>query len=93
MRMLPVIDDARLSFTGRQIVLWALALIPVSLFPAVAGITGAAYFVAAAVLGVAFLAFAVKCGLTGSRPDARRLFLASILYLPALLGVMMLGRF
>lgn len=93
MRMLPVIDDPGLSFTGRQIVLWALALIPVSLFPAVVGMTGAAYFIAAALLGVAFLAFAVKCALTGSRQDARRLFLASILYLPALLGVMMLGRF
>lgn len=92
MKVLPVIDPS-LSFTGRQIVLWALALIPVSLFPAVVGMTGAAYFVAAAFLGVGFLAFAVKCALSGSRVDARRLFLASILYLPALLGVMMLGRF
>ncbi|CAA9379910.1 MAG: Heme O synthase, protoheme IX farnesyltransferase COX10-CtaB [uncultured Phycisphaerae bacterium] len=91
MRMLPVIDPD-LSFTGRQIVLWALALVPVSLFPAVVGMTGATYFVAAAFLGVAFLAFSVKCGLSGSRTDARRLFLASILYLPALLGVMMIGR-
>ena len=93
MKMLPVIDDARFSFTGRQIVLWALALIPVSLFPAVAGLTGTAYFAAAALLGVAFLWFAVRCALTGARADARRLFLASIIYLPALLGVMMLGQF
>lgn len=93
MRMLPVIDDPGLSFTGRQIVLWALALIPVSLFPAVVGMTGATYFVAAALLGVGFLWFAVRCALSGARADARRLFLASILYLPALLGVMMLGRF
>jgi protoheme IX farnesyltransferase len=76
-------------FTGRQIVLWSLALIPVSLFPSVVGMTGRGYFMAAALLGVMFLACAVKCALTGSRPDARRLFLFSIIYLPALLGVMM----
>jgi protoheme IX farnesyltransferase len=88
MKMLPVLDPNG-AFTGRQIVLWSLALIPVSLFPSVVGMTGRGYFMAAAMLGVAFLACAVKCALSGSRPDARRLFLVSILYLPALLGVMM----
>jgi protoheme IX farnesyltransferase len=88
MKMLPVLDRNG-AFTGRQIVLWSLALIPVSLFPSVVGMTGHGYFLAAAMLGVAFLACAVKCALTGSRPDARRLFLFSIIYLPALLGVMM----
>ena len=88
MKMLPVLDRNG-AFTGRQIVLWSLALIPVSLFPSVVGMTGGGYFMAAALLGVAFLACAVKCALTGSRPDARRLFLFSIIYLPALLGVMM----
>ena len=44
------------------------------------------YFLAPVISTVpAFLAFSVKCGLTGSRTDARRLFLASIVYLPALL--------
>ena len=61
--------DRNGAFTGRQIVLWSLALIPVSLFPSVVGMTGRGYFMAAALLGVAFLACAVKCALTGSRPD------------------------
>jgi protoheme IX farnesyltransferase len=91
MKMLPVLDPDG-AFTGRQIVLWALALIPVSLFPGVVGMTGVAYFLAAAALGVAFLYFAVRCALTGSRADARRLFLASIIYLPVLLGVMMAAK-
>ena len=91
MKMLPVLDPGG-AFTGRQIVLWSLALIPVSLFPSVVGMTGVAYFFAAAVLGVVFLACGVKCALTGSRPDARRLFLYSIIYLPALLGVMMAAK-
>ena len=91
MKMLPVLDRHG-AFTGRQIVLWSLALIPVSLFPSVVGLTGAAYFVAAAALGVVFLAVAVRCALTGERADARRLFLVSIVYLPALLGVMMAAK-
>jgi protoheme IX farnesyltransferase len=91
MKMLPVIDPD-LSFTGRQIVLWSLALIPVSLFPMIVRLTGPAYFVAAVLLGVAFLACAVKCGVSGARPDARRLFFVSIIYLPGLLGVMMAAR-
>ena len=88
MKMLPVLDPG-LGFTGRQIMLWSLALIPVSLFPAITGMNGISYFIAATVLGVLFLACSVKCALTGTRVDARRLFFASIIYLPLLLGVMM----
>lgn len=91
MKMLPVIDPGG-AITGRQIVLWSLALIPVSLVPSVVGLAGVAYFAAAALLGIAFLAFAVRCALTGSRADARRLFLASIIYLPVLLGMMMASK-
>jgi heme O synthase-like polyprenyltransferase len=54
--------------------------------------TGISYFYAAVVLDLAFLAYGIKCALTGSRPDARRLFLVSIIYLPALLGVMMAAK-
>ena len=74
------------------IVLYAVALIPVSLLPYTAGITGPAYFAVALMLGLAFLSFGVSCAATRSRPDARKLFFASIIYLPALLGVMMLDR-
>jgi protoheme IX farnesyltransferase len=91
MKMLPVLDPGG-AFTGRQIVLWSLALIPVSLFPGVVGMTGLPYCVAAAALSIGFLYFSVRCALTGARVDARRLFLASILYLPALLGVMMAAK-
>jgi protoheme IX farnesyltransferase len=90
-KMLPVVD-ADLSATGRQIVLYATALVPVSLSPVYAGVAGQAYFVAAVMLGLAFLSFGVSCATTGKRDDARKLFFASILYLPVLLGVMMLDR-
>ena len=86
--MLPVVDE-RLDFTGRQILLWAAALIPVSLTPAILHMTGPAYFATAALLGLAFFSFGVSCAVSKTRADARKLFFASIIYLPVLLGVMM----
>lgn len=90
-KMLPVVDEEG-SITARQMVLYAIALVPVSLLPVTAGIAGAAYFAVAMMLGLAFLSFSVSCAASRSRLDARKLFFASIIYLPALLGVMMLDR-
>jgi protoheme IX farnesyltransferase len=90
-KMLPVIDSD-LRLTGRQIVLYAIALVPVSLMPSLLGMTGAAYFTAAVLLGLAFLTFGVSCATSRTRVDAKKLFLASIVYLPLLLGVMMLDK-
>src|SRR5215207_9377306 len=53
-KMLPVVDET-LETTGRQIVLYGMALIPVSLMPAMLGAAGPAYFTAAVLLGLAFL--------------------------------------
>jgi protoheme IX farnesyltransferase len=90
-KMLPVVDDGLVA-TGRQMVLYGLALIPVSLMPAGLGMAGPAYFVAAIVFGLAFLGFGVACAVRKERPDARRMFLASIVYLPLLLAAMMLDK-
>jgi protoheme IX farnesyltransferase len=84
--------DEELSVTGRQIVLYATALIPVSLMPAYVGLAGQAYYAVALMLGLAFLSFGVSCAASKTRLDARKLFFASIIYLPALLGVMMLDK-
>ncbi|HSU69395.1 MAG TPA: heme o synthase, partial [Tepidisphaeraceae bacterium] len=89
--MLPVVDE-RLSITGRQIVLYSLSLVTVSLMPALLGMSGAIYFVAALLLGIAFTGFGVVCVRTKTRADARQLFLASIVYLPALLAAMMIDK-
>ena len=90
-KMLPVVDED-LSVTGRQIVLYSIALVPVSLMPVHVGLAGQAYFAVALMLGLAFLSFGVSCATTKTREDARKLFFASIIYLPALLGVLMLDR-
>ena len=91
-KMLPVVD-ADLSFTGRQIVLWGLALVPVSLTPVMMGMAGGVYFASAVFLGLGFWAAGVRCAATGGeRADARRLFFVSIIYLPLLVGVMVADK-
>lgn len=89
--MLPVIEPDGRS-TGRQAVAYAAALLPVSLAPSAFGLSGAIYFVAAFVLGVAFLVLAVRFAATRSTPSARVLFFGSILYLPALWAFMIAGK-
>ena len=90
-KMLPVVDRD-LVVTGRQTVLYGMALIPVTLLPVAMRMAGPGYLLAAVVLGGAFLAFGINCAVRKRRVDARRLFLASIIYLPALLAVMMLDK-
>jgi protoheme IX farnesyltransferase len=90
-KMLPVVDHD-LAVTGRHIVLFSAALIAASALPTFLGMTGQPYFVLAVLMGLAFLAFGMECATNGSRPQARNLFLASIIYLPLLLAIMMFYR-
>lgn len=90
-RMLPVVEpDGRV--TGQQIIAYSLMLVPVSLLPAVLGISGKIYLVAAAVFSLLFLASSVRAAISKSNQHARQLLLASVLYLPLLFGVMVLNR-
>ncbi len=90
-RMLPVVEpDGRV--TGQQIIVYSLMLVPVSLLPAVLGISGKIYLFAAAVFSLLFLASSVRAALSKSNQHARQLLLASVLYLPLLFGVMVLNR-
>jgi heme o synthase len=91
LKMLPVVDRD-LSVTSRQILLYGVALIPASLAPVQLGMAGAMYFTCAVLLGCAFLSFGVSCATTRTRADARKLFFASIVYLPLLLAAMMLDK-
>ena len=81
--MLPVIEPDGRS-TGRQSVVYAAALIPVSLAPTLFGLAGRPYFVSALALGLAFLCLAFRFARTRAIRDARALFFGSILYLPLL---------
>jgi len=85
--MLPVVEpDGRR--TGRQAVLYAVALVPASLMPTMVGISGWPYFWIALTLGVVMLWLSVRFASTRSDTAARRLFFGSIVYLPLIWGAM-----
>jgi len=89
--MLTVTDPDGRS-TGRQAVLYAAALVPVTLVTGAFASAGAAFLWGALLFGAAFLACAVGFARSRSLAAARRLFAASILYLPAVLGLMVFDR-
>lgn len=91
LKMLPAVEGGS-RITGWQMTNYCLALLPVSLAPAVLEIAGRTYFAGALYLGVAFLAVAILFSLQESRTNARRLLVASLVYLPALLGLLCLDR-
>ena len=90
-RVLPVIDPDGAS-TDRQIVLGSVALLSVSLLPAAIGWTGPMYLAGALLLGLAFAAVGIAQALAPSPRAARQVLLASLLYLPLLLGLLAFGR-
>jgi protoheme IX farnesyltransferase len=90
-RMLPVIDPDCRS-TARQIVVYGMALIPVSLTPALIGMSGAVYGIGALALGLWFLYSGVRVAVERTIVRARGVLLTSVLYLPLIYGLMLLDR-
>jgi len=89
--MLPVVEpDGRV--TAQQIVVYTLMLIPVSLLPTVLGVSGRVYFFGALILGLLFLYSSIHAAFSMSRQQARRLLLASVLYLPLLFILMVANK-
>lgn len=89
--MLPVVEPEG-RVTAQQIVIYTVMLLPVSLIPTALGISGSIYFVGAIILGLLFLYSSVSCARSKSRQQARRLLLASVVYLPLLFVLMVLNR-
>jgi protoheme IX farnesyltransferase len=89
--MLPVVEPDGMS-TGRQIILYASTLIPVSLFPVLLGMSGKVYLVGALILGGWFLYTGVRVAFDRTNVRARRVLLASIIYLPMIYGLMVFDR-
>ncbi|PYR75895.1 MAG: protoheme IX farnesyltransferase [Acidobacteria bacterium] len=89
--MLPVLEPDGRS-TARQALVYAAALVPVSLAPTLFRLTGALYFSGALILGVAFLWLTFRFARTRSMQDARRLFFGSIIYLPLVWILMIVDR-
>lgn len=89
--MLPVVEPEG-RITGQQIIAYTMLLLPVSLLPTVMGISGNVYFYGAMGLGALFLYSSVRAAFSKSRQEARRLLLASVLYLPLLFVLMVINR-
>jgi heme o synthase len=91
---LPVL--ASLDRTGglseRQAVVWSATLIPFSLLPAALHLCGLVYVIGAMILGVVQFALAVQFARDRSTSNARRLFYATLLYLPLLWILLAVGR-
>jgi len=90
-RMLPVVEPNGES-TARRIVACSLLLIPISLAPRLLGMTGLIYPIAAIASGLVLLYFGLRLGRDRTVARARHVLLASVLYLPALLAVMVFDR-
>ena len=87
LRMLSVDDpDGRITF--RQALLYVMALLPTSLLPSVQGLGGRIYFTGALVLGLWYAGVTLVAARRRDTAAARRLFVVSIIYLPALLGLL-----
>ena len=88
-RMLPVLDGSG-RLTMRQILLFSVGLIPISLFPNLLGRAGNFYLFSALILGFAQALLSLKIYFKPTEENARLVFYASILYLPALLACLFL---
>ena len=89
--MLPVVQPSG-EATARQIVLYSLALIPVSLIPSLLGMSGNIYFVGALALGLWYLYSGIRVARDRTILRARTVLMVSVIYLPLIYGLMLLDR-
>jgi protoheme IX farnesyltransferase len=97
-RMLPVVEPDGKS-TSRQILLYSIGLIPISLLPFWTGMSGTVYLAGASILSAALLYFGVRLAslrmpvtAARSKQRARQLLQATVIYLPLLFALMMINK-
>ena len=88
--MLPVIEPEG-RVTSQQIVIYTVMLLPVSLLPYALGMSGTVYLFGALILGLLFLYSSFRAAISLSRQEAKKLLLASVIYLPLLFILMVLN--
>ena len=90
-RMLPLIDPLG-HLTCLMIVLYSLALLPLGLAVTFSGMAGYPFAAASLALGLAFFLLTLKLRRMKTARNARRVFLASLVYLPLLMLLLVLDR-
>lgn len=89
--MLPVVDREG-TRTFRQIILTAVALVGVSLLPAVMGLAGVHYFFGALVVSMALVQVCLWAASSRTNARAKWLMHATVLHIPVLLGLMIFDK-
>jgi protoheme IX farnesyltransferase len=89
--MLPVVDREG-TRTFRQIILFAGALVAVSLLPALVGLAGVLYFFGALVISTALVQVCLWAASTKTNVRAKWLMHATVLHIPLLLGLMIYDK-
>jgi protoheme IX farnesyltransferase len=90
LKMLSTVDPSGFR-AGAQAIVAALVLVPVSVVPCLTLPSGSIFLLWAIMLGVGQLLCAVAFFVQKSDTSARRLLLASLIYLPAMMGLLALG--
>ena len=89
--MLPAFDKSG-ELTARVSVITSMCLIPLALMMTIVDATGVLFAIAGAILGGFMTMKSITFWRTRNRATARKLFLASIIYLPLVLAIMLLDR-
>jgi protoheme IX farnesyltransferase len=89
--MLPVVDRAG-TRTFRQIISFAIALVGVSLLPALMGLAGSRYFFGALVVSTALVQVCLWAASSKTNVRAKWLMHATVLHIPILLGLMIYDK-
>jgi protoheme IX farnesyltransferase len=89
--MLPVVEPSG-RLTSRQIVMFSVMLLPVSLAPFFFAVSGFVFLIGAIILGVAFLIVSIQSARAKTNEMAKRLLLASVIYLPLLFILMVADK-
>jgi protoheme IX farnesyltransferase len=85
--MLPVVEkDGKV--TARQIMIFTLMLLPISLTPFFIGFAGIYYLIGASLLGIWFLYASIQAARYKNVEKSRKLLLVSVMYLPLIFALM-----
>jgi protoheme IX farnesyltransferase len=90
-KMLTVVDPEGTA-TSRQIIVYSIALLPATLLPTYLGLLGPVYFCGAFILSVLFILVALRLHWHRTNSAARKLFYASLAFIPALVLLMILDK-
>ena len=86
-RMVPTEPDSE-GMAGRYAFLYSLSIVPVTLMPALGGLAGPLYVAGALLLAALYIVPSFQFMRAETMSNARRLLFASIIYLPALMGLL-----